>query len=376
VGIPLAEGVVLQKVEVELTDTGDVEVAVGLEGNVAEFNEDKQTAFLQAIADSLGITLLRCIIRSINAGADHRRAGILAVNVVVEVLNRITEAPTLSPTEAPLFPTKAPLSPTKSPLPPGSPTQAPVTRPPSAPPSISPTTSPEEPTDPPTSAPTVYTQPPTNYPTSRPTDTPTSTPTVPTAAPTTRPVTAVVVAQSVERLAGTPVSSGSGATHSIISGTAVTAADGDVQVSVTLSGDVSTFDGIARQAVIYAVATDLSIDPTRITIVQVTPGSVIFTFRILNPNKVYVPPLVTLKLGGDDGVEAWIIIVPVLLGVMFIVAIILVVLYCRNARTQKTDNQPQTPSGQMTDEAAPPPDGAEAPPKDMQGLPYGDEDLN
>lgn len=100
-----------------------------------------------------------------------------------------------------------------------------------------------------------------------------------------------------------------------------------MEVAITVSGNVADFDTTAQQAVINAFAADLGVDASRIVITSVTAGSVVIQFRITNPD-VPAPPPFTVPTKSDDGVEAWVIAVPVVIGVLLIVGVVLVVMYC------------------------------------------------
>jgi len=101
-----------------------------------------------------------------------------------------------------------------------------------------------------------------------------------------------------------------------------------VEVSLVVSGDVNDFDTTARQSVITAFANNLNIDPSRVQIISVTQGSVVFIFKIINPTPAPSPALHVIPQAQEDGIEAWKIAVPVVLGVLVIGGVVLVIVYC------------------------------------------------
>eukprot|EP00756_Hemistasia_phaeocysticola_P015245 Hpha_TRINITY_DN15395_c0_g4::TRINITY_DN15395_c0_g4_i1::g.89743::m.89743 len=144
----------------------------------------------------------------------------------------------------------------------------------------------------------------------------TSSPTLfPTSSPSAAPITFAVAQSRMNTLVSTTLAGRSvqGASCSALS-------TGNVQIITTLSGTVASFDTATQNSVISSIAITLSISITRITNIRVTAGSVQLTFDVVN-DPTPAPPVPN----DDGGVEAWVIAVPVVIGVLVIVAVVLVV---------------------------------------------------
>lgn len=86
----------------------------------------------------------------------------------------------------------------------------------------------------------------------------------------------------------------------------------------------------------------------------------ILVVRITNPAVVPLP-VVPVPTTSDDGVEAWVIAVPVVVGVLVIVAVVLIVVYCCCKDGEKEEDGEKEKDGEKEAESAPYPEKAEEP---------------
>eukprot|EP00756_Hemistasia_phaeocysticola_P028337 Hpha_TRINITY_DN16170_c0_g4::TRINITY_DN16170_c0_g4_i1::g.8673::m.8673 len=202
--------------------------------------------------------------------------------------------PTVSPSQSPSIPpsTSSPSVPPTTSAPSVSPTLAPLN------PSVSPTLSPTPgPTGSPSKNPTVS---PTKHPTTNPTTTPTLSPTVPPTkgitasptapsvsptSPTSSPSITTVLPEHIHALQGQSLGggglSGGGSFGSIMGASASARSNGWLEVSLTVSGTLDTFDAGNFQ---QGVARMLGIHANRVSGVSAKAGSLVVHFFVENEN--------------------------------------------------------------------------------------------